>query len=287
MLHDANKLWIGGNPTGKFKGKDKDTAKFNRVAKIQKVYPEIDSKLRKFCEINSITERKACAFSVLMMIECGIRVGNEDSAEGYISKAKKTEGQTLKTYGLTTLLKEHIRFEYGPAPEGDEYQYPVKMILDFVGKKSVAHLIEIVDPQLIKIGYLFWMSSKERWLHLADDSEITDKMVNTFIKKSIGEGFSAKDFRAFRANIEAARLIKTALQNTLPDLTKKTVNEEIQQIVTEVSKVLGNSPGIARKSYINPQILRKHWNNRGFEVEIKTKKGKIKEIIYPKKDVGE
>jgi DNA topoisomerase IB len=246
-------------------------AKFNRVAKIQKSYLEIDSKLRRFCDIDSLTERKACAFSVLMMIECGIRIGNDESAEGYISKAKKTEGQVLKTYGLTTLLRSHITF-----PEDGT------MVLNFIGKKSVQHIITITDPLLIKIGKEFHRNSHDRWIILQNGEEIQDKTVNEFIKKSCGNGFTAKDFRAFRANIETARLINKAQQNVLQDSKKKTVNEEIKCIVTDVSNILGNSPSIARKAYINPQILRAHWNFRGFNVQVKTKKGKVKEIITMK-----
>lgn len=270
MLIDANKLWIGGNPDGKFKSKDKDAAKFNRVAKIQKIYPEIDSKLRKFCEVDGLTERKACAFSVLLMIECGIRVGNEDSADGYVSKAKKTEGQTLKTYGLTTLLREHVSFE------------GLKMTLNFIGKKSVEHKITITDPLLMKVGYAFYTQNSPRWLILPNGLEITDKMVNLFVKKSIGPGFTAKDFRTFRANIEAAKLVRNAQQTPI-EIKKKLVNEEVKKIVLQVSEVLGNSPSIARKAYINPQILRAHWKARGFVVDLVTKKGKVKEVIYPKK----
>lgn len=282
MINDLEKLWIGGNPGGKFTGKDKEVAKFNRVAKIKKIYPEIDSKLRKFCEVESLTERKACAFAVLMMIESGIRVGNEESAEGYVSKAPKTKDQVLKTYGLTTLLRSHISFNN--FADSKTFQFPAvsTMVLDFIGKKSVRHRIEITDQFLIKIGLDFALrisedSNDDSWL-----GGITDKKVNEFIRKSIGAGFSAKDFRTFRANVEAARLVKKVQKTKLTDAKKKTVIEEIKKIVSEVAEILGNTPGIARKAYINPQILRTHWNVRGFDVTIKRNKGKVKEIITPK-----
>lgn len=269
MLQNIENLYFGGNPDGKYKAKDKEVAKFNRVAKIQKLYPEIDAKLRKFCEVDGITERKTYAFSVLMMIECGIRIGNEDSAEGRISKAKKTEGQVLKTYGLTTLLHEHVSFDGS------------SMILDFIGKKSVAQHMIISDPFLVKVGFEFFRQERPRWLTI-NGKEFTKENVNKFIKKSIGNGFSAKDFRAFRANIEAAKSSLIILQTKIKDPKKSFVNNEIKQICTEVSQILGNSPGISRKSYINPQVLHRHWNNRGFKVEFITKKGKKKETILKK-----
>jgi len=274
MLTGVDKLWIGGNPGGKFDGKNKDAAKFNRVAKIQKIYSEIDGKLRRFCEVETLTERKACAFAVLIMTETGIRVGNEDSAEGYVSKAKKTEGQTLKTYGLTTLQHEHISFQY------DATGVPIKMTLQFVGKKSVEHDITVSDPTLVQVGHQFWMLNHPRWLTTQEGKEVVDKDVNRFIKKSIRTGFSAKDFRSFRANVEAARLSKRQLNKPVVQPKKKEINEEVKTIVEKVAHVLGNTPGIARRAYINPDILRRHWTSRGFTVAFgKTPKGKIKEII--------
>ena len=281
MLKDTDKLWIGGNPGGKFAGQDKNASKWNRVAKIQKLYPEIDRKLRRFCEVDGMTERKACAFATLMMIETGIRVGNEDSADGYVSKAPKTKGQVLQTYGLTTLQNRHISFEMSTDP----VPVPIKMTLNFIGKKSIEHDITVTDSLLVKVGNQFWNRvqtgdrSEVRWLSLDDGTEIMDKDVTAFIKKSIHPKMTPKDFRAFRANVEAARLSGRKLSKPALSDKKKDTNAEVKKIVEKVSHILGNTPGIARKAYINPEILRRHWEHRGFTVELQTVKGKVKEII--------
>ena len=268
MLKDTDKLWLGGNPNGRIKTSDKITGKFNRVAKIQKMYPEINQKLRNFCSIERNTERKTCAYAVLMMIETGIRIGNLDSSSGYVSKAKKTEGQTLYTYGLTTLLKEHVGFENE------------NMILKFIGKKSVAHEIIVIDPFLVNVGKEFYDAGSLRWLNFDEQQEVTDNIVSKFIKKSIGHGFSAKDFRAFRANVEAAQVSERIIKEESKVLTnKKEVSIEIKRIVTEVSEVLGNTPGAAKKAYINIEILNKHINNFGWEIVRYSRKKKIKEKI--------
>jgi DNA topoisomerase IB len=262
-------LFLGGNSNGSL------SSKWNRIAKIQRMYSEIDEKLKRFCSIERNTERKACAFAVLMMIQTGIRIGNRESASGYVSKAKKTEGQTLYTYGLTTLKKEHVEF-FVQQQDNDN----LNMILKFVGKKSVYHEITITDPFLVKVGKEFYKAGSERWLNYDDQQEVTDNLVANFIKKSIGHGFSPKDFRAFRANIEAARLSEKILKEETKELkTKKSVNQEIKKIVTEVSHVLGNTPGIAKKAYINVEILNKHINNFGWEIVQYSRKKKMKEKI--------
>ena len=279
MLQNIEDLYLGGNPKGNFKGRDKNISKFNRVAKIHQNYQTIDSKLREFCSVKGITERKACAFAVLIILDTAIRIGNERSAEGYVSKAKKTEGQTLQTYALTTLLKKHVSF-----PDDNT------MVLDFIGKKSVHQRIVVSDPFLIELGKQFYFNNvngsddsneeNQRWLTI-NGKEITKIEVNRLIKRSIGFGFSPKDFRAFRANVEAARLSKTILSwnEYSKSVAKKDVNREVKEIVVNVSKVLGNTPGIAKKAYINPEVLRNHWTKRGFTVEVISRKGKKKEII--------
>lgn len=103
-------ILLFGNINGGYKSNDKTASKFNRVAKIAQNYNEIHTKLIEF--LNGKNELKQIlSFACLLMLESGIRIGNEKSSEGYISKVKGFEGQEVQTYGLTTLKPEHIKFE--------------------------------------------------------------------------------------------------------------------------------------------------------------------------------
>jgi len=286
MHTDAKDLYLGGLVNGKVTSKDKEKNKFNRMAKIQSIYPEIDQKLRDIIDKeNKHTIEKACAFSVLLMISTGIRIGNEGSAEGYISKAPKTLGQILKTYGLTTLLHEHIDFRYSSSlPYSLNNGDPTWMILNFVGKKSVEHEIYIGDTYLIKFGLEFydlnhpiWLTGYDKKLKEYRPLEVND--LRKFIKKRIGRYFTPKDFRTFRGNIEAARTSKELLKHQPEKFLKKDLKEEIKEIITSCAEVLGNTNSASKKSYINPEILEKHMNARGFNLIIKKRKNKKKEII--------
>jgi len=294
-LPDATTLFLGGSKNGSFKSSDKARSKFNRVAKIQNNWSEIDQKLRHWLEnTNSMTERKVCAFAVLLMSETGIRVGNEGSAEGYVSKAPKTLGQTLKTYGLTTLKCQHVSFEFTSTETIDTsdstvfrtvlLKVPVKMILDFVGKKSVEHFIEVTDSLLVRIGYEIWKQQSEPekiWLSFGykEKQPVTVRDISNFIRRSIRTGLSPKDFRAFRGNIEAARTADMLLLNNHTETSKKEIKQEVKTIIERVAIVLGNTPSASKRYYICPDVLEKHRNQKGWKTEFFRKNKKRREKL--------
>ena len=258
-----------------------DKEKFKRVVKIQKRFEEIDQKLRTFCSVKTNTERKLYSYAIMLLYSTGIRVGNEGSAEGYISTQKKFEGQLLKTYGLTTLKHDHISFEFSIPGIIDtkEINVPKRMILSFAGKKNVDQCIVVDDEFLVKLGYEIWNLDYSIWLSLSKEEPLSAYYLTKFIKKTIGKDFTPKDFRAYRANIEAATISKSKLTDRVIYDKKKEVKQELKFIVESVSKVLGNTPGIAKKAYINSEILYKHAYNRGFDVKFKKKNDKRKEMF--------
>jgi len=67
--------------------------------------------------------------------------------------------------------------------------------------------------------------------------------VNDYLHETMGDDFSAKDFRTFAASALAfARIWQE------PDVTLKGLLED-------VAEHLGNTPAIARKSYVHPALI--------------------------------
>ena len=236
-------------PIGKYKivnhnsGKSKSLKvrskfKFNKIIKMADNLSIIIKKMEEILINNKDMINKECAFAVLVMIHTGIRVGNEKSANGYICNVKSNKEQykkEIKTFGLTTLLKEHIRFK-------DE-----NLFLEFVGKKGIEQKIEIKSSLLKNWASYFFNTNREKWLG------INVSQLNTFIKKKIGK-YHIKDFRTLKACLEAGLIAKKINDNPKPK-NKRTFSSEIKQICESVSKDLGNTPGICKKSYINPEIF--------------------------------
>src|SRR5579863_10210435 len=130
-----------GNPRGRYSDKN------NRAAKLISIWDDLTEKFSRMTERgNGESDTARHAYGLLLMMETGIRVGNESSAEGWISEnqivARKSNkekgikkgdviwqhekfGELVQTYGLTTLLNKHVRLKKD------------KLILSFTGKKLV------------------------------------------------------------------------------------------------------------------------------------------------------
>ncbi len=239
-----DEILLFGNTNGSYKSNNKTTSKFNRIAKIAQNYNEIYAKLINFLKgKNELKQR--LSFACLLMLESGIRIGNEKSSEGYISKVKGFEGQEVQTYGLTTLKPEHIKFENE------------KMYLDFIGKKLVDQYIEVNNHLLIECGKKFYElnKDKETWL------EINNYILVKFIKKYFGKKFIPKDLRVFRANVEGFNVSKEIMNREKP-LKRKEAKTEIREICEKTSEVLGNTPQICKKSYLDHRLLTFHLEER-------------------------
>jgi DNA topoisomerase-1 len=235
-LNNEYPYW--GNPRGRNKTVEYDKGKFNRYAKLGSYADEIIEELQAIIEKGHNTDDGRCAFASLLMMLYGVRIGNEGSAEGYVSGLKKNEGEIVHTYGTTTLLNRHISFPTGA------------MMLDFLGKEQVAHNIIVVNDFLKRYGKLYHDPNNpdEKWL------KIDYATLFKFIKRNIGEQFIPKDLRTFCANISAWNYMKKILDKPLVD-TKTNAKAEVREIVEKTAKRLGNTVGICRRAYLDHRML--------------------------------
>ena len=76
-------------------------------------------------------------------------------------------------------------------------------------------------------------------------------MVNTYLRETMGDDFSAKDFRTWAGTVNALRL----LAQLEPCDTEKELKKNVNTVLDEVSHQLGNTRTVCRKHYVHPQIL--------------------------------
>ena len=94
-----------------------------------------------------------------------------------------------------------------------------------------------------------------------DVLSVGHKEIVKYIHKNVGKEFTPKDFRGLRANLEAIKKIAEVSKRPAPT-TKTEANAEIKEIATHVANVLGNTMGVAKRSYIDSDILTQHLYDR-------------------------
>ena len=212
--------------------------KFNRMVKLAYQFERLSDKLDGMIHRGQyVTDNARCALACKMMMYTGIRIGNEGSAEGYVTKPhpnSKKEPEFVQTYGLTTLLPEHVIVDMN----GDVH-------LNFIGKKQVENSFTVKG----KLA-----SQLRETLATVEDGEtvfeITVRDLTNFVKKYVGRQFTPKDFRTLRANMVAYEKMEEILCRPLP-ATKSAFNAEVKEIATHVSEQLNNTPGVCKASYID------------------------------------
>lgn len=216
--------------------------KFSRAAKLLHSYNKILDKMDGIIyRGHSTSEMARLALCVKLLMTTGIRVGNESSAEGYMTKLhphEKGEPHFTQTYGLTTIKTSHVSTR-------GRYTY-----LNFIGKKSVENSFRLegfIAQQLKRV--IEWSKSND------EDTifSVSAYQLTKFIKKYVGRQFSPKDFRTMRANMYAWEKL-TDLEKYYNPTTKKEFRAEQKEICTYVSEHLNNTPAVCKKNYIDPKF---------------------------------
>jgi DNA topoisomerase IB len=182
---------------------------------------------------DELTYDRVCACAVRLLDRGFFRVGGEDYAV------------RNESYGLATMKKRHVQlrddvllFDY-PAKSG---QRRVQAVVD-------AQVAEVVDQLKRRRGggdELLAYKDDRRWVDLRSAD------INGWLKDATGKDISAKDFRTWGATVLAA--VALAVSEDAPT-TKTGRKRAITRAVKEVAYYLGNTPTVARASYIDPRVF--------------------------------
>jgi DNA topoisomerase IB len=164
---------------------------------------------------------------------------------GYFRIGSDAYADANGSFGLTTLERRHVR------RQGKD------LVFSFVGKSGIEHSITISDPQVIESlnlmrsrrggsARLLAYRGEARW------ADLDAAAVNAYISQMVAEDLTAKDFRTWHATVLAAvALAESPEKGDTKAARKRAVNAAIE----EVAAYLGNTPTIAKKSYIDPRVL--------------------------------
>jgi DNA topoisomerase-1 len=179
----------------------------------------------------------------------------------FFRPGSETYSKENASYGLTTMRSKHLTIQ------GDE------LIFSYNGKSGQEQEKHIVDKKLAKIVQeIDAMPGYEIFKYLDENNQIIDvksEDLNHYIQEVMGPEFSAKDFRTWAGTMIAAIALDEL--GVVKEADQKLMDKNIKEAVNTVSERLGNTPSVARSSYIDPRIIDNYTNGRTlqyFEKEI-------------------
>jgi DNA topoisomerase IB len=213
-----------------------DRKKFNAMVHFAQALPDMRKQVERDLSGEGMTRDRVLAAAVRLLDRGFLRIGGESYAEDN------------ETYGLATMLKEHVTVTREHA-----------INFDFPGKSGVRHVRYVVDEPVAEIirelkrrrgggdDLLAYRNERGRWC------DVRSPDIRDYVKATAGDEYTAKDFRTWAGTVLAA----VTLAATEPERRKvKSANKRmISYAVNQVAHFLGNTPAVARSSYIDPRIF--------------------------------
>ena len=181
-------------------------------------------------------DRDRVAASAVRLIDLGLfRIGGERYAD------------LDHHYGAATLQKRHVSVKRDGA------------VFDYVAKEGKRRAITVTDRPVLSVlrtlagsdnglDALFCWQDARGWhqLHSHD--------VSAYIAEHSGGHFTAKEFRTWNATV----LMALQLANSGPPASARDTRRAVTASVRAVAGWLGDTPAVARSSYIDPRLISRY-----------------------------
>ncbi|HET7900448.1 MAG TPA: DNA topoisomerase IB [Candidatus Nanopelagicales bacterium] len=131
------------------------------------------------------------------------------------------------------------------------------LALKFEGKSAIEHELEVHDRALVSVVRRLVERDEKGDVELLayDDGEgwrdVRSSDVNDHVRATVGDEFTAKDFRTWHATVTAAAVLLDRGPQDSDRARRRVVSEAMQ---TAASR-LGNTPAVARSSYVDPRLI--------------------------------
>jgi DNA topoisomerase IB len=211
----------------------RDQQKFDDMVAFARSLPALRDVVERDIALGDLSREQVLACATRLLDRGFFRIGSEVYAV------------TNETYGLATMLKRHVTCS------GEVIRF------DYIAKESKRRLHAVTDPEVAAVvrtlkrrrgggEELLAYKRDGRWY------DIRSADINAYLKAATGRDISAKDFRTWGATVLAAvglAVIEPA------ELSRGGRKRAINRAVKEVAFYLGNTPTVARNSYIDPRVF--------------------------------
>ena len=212
----------------------RDREKFDRMTEFAKALPALRRRVLRTLRAGDELDETRVLAGAVRLLDIGLfRVGSEQYAgdEGGV--------------GLATVTKDSVTV-------ADE-----EAVFDYLAKGGVRRVQAVQDPDVVDLlralkrrrsggDQLLAYREGRRWHGLRAEQ------INEYLKGLVGDACSAKDFRTWNATMLAAVSLAADGRGAT---TKAARKRAMDGAVRGVAEVLGNTPAVARRSYIDPRVF--------------------------------
>jgi DNA topoisomerase-1 len=212
--------------------------KFAKLVRFAELLPGLRKAMSKHMDEEPLSFQWTCALAVRLINLGWFRVGTERYA------------RTTRTFGITTLRKSHVTVR------GSRISFRYR------GKNRARVRTAIVDDELAAAMKELLAERRGRGLfrYRSEGSlrTLTGARLNQYITEHMGEEFTAKDFRTWGGTLLAA--IAFAEHGLAESETE--AKRVVAGVMRAVGEKLGNTPAVARSSYVSPAVVEQYLDGR-------------------------
>ena len=211
----------------------RDVQKFDRMLGFARALPDLRERVADDLALPGVPRQRVLAGAVRLLDQASFRVGSESYARDNGS------------FGLATLRKEHVRLRDGIA------------LFDFAAKSGKRLVQEVADPDVVPLIRTLKRrrTGGPELLAYRDGDvwrDVRSADVNAYVKEVAGDGYSAKDFRTWHGTVVAAVGLALAEGDRTSFTSRR---RQVSAAIREVAEFLGNTPAVARASYVDPRVI--------------------------------
>jgi DNA topoisomerase-1 len=217
-----------------------EQAKYDKLIQFAEKLPSLREAMSEHMELAGLPEEKIAAVAVRLINLGWFRVGSDQYAK------------TSRTFGITTLRKSHV------SVRGSRISFRYR------GKHSIMIHSAIVDADLAgAMKELIALPGARLFKFEIESgySNLDQRRLNSYIRTHLGEEFTAKDFRTWGGTLTAA----IELAQKKPPETEAEGKRQIADVMRKVGEKLGNTPAVARSSYVSPAVVDQYLDGRTIE----------------------
>jgi DNA topoisomerase-1 len=209
----------------------REQEKFDKLIRFAEGLPDLRETMAEHMDNDLLDRDRVSAIATRLINRGWFRVGTERYAK------------ESKTFGITTLRKNHVTVRGH------------RIAFHFRGKHRSEIRTTLVDSELAEsVKELLAQPRGARLFRYEWDGglcALTGAKLNEYVRTNLGEDFTAKDFRTWGGTLLAA----IALAEHGPPESETEAKRAVTAVMRRVGEQLGNTPAVARGSYVSPAVI--------------------------------